>query len=164
MRGSIYRTGIGYDIHRLVKGRKLFLGGVRIPYSRGLLGYSDADVLLHAICDALLGAAGLADIGEHFPNKDVKYKGIRSTELLRRVLGFIKRKGFGVVNLDVTVVAEAPRISLWKLRIQKNIAKILKLTPQAVNLKATTAEGVGDIGKKKAIAAWCVVLLRRIKR
>ena len=159
-----YRLGIGYDIHRLAKGRKLFLGGVQIPYSKGLFGHSDADVLLHAICDAFLGAAGLADIGEHFPNTDVRYKGIRSTELLKKVLRLIKRKGFAVVNLDTTLVAQAPRISSWKLKIQSNIAKMINLKPEVVNLKATTAEGVGDIGKNKAIAAWCVALLRRTKR
>ncbi len=163
MKSDIYRVGIGYDIHRLVKGRKLFLGGIQIPHSKGLSGHSDADVLLHAICDALLGAAGEADIGKHFPNTDVKYKGIRSTELLKRVLRLIKRKGFAIVNLDTAVVAQAPKISSWKFKIQKNVAGILNLNPRAFNLKATTAEGMGDIGKNKAIAAWCAVLLRRAK-
>ena len=163
MKGDIYRAGIGYDIHRLVKGRKLFLGGIQIPYTKGLSGYSDADVLLHAICDALLGAAGLTDIGKHFPDTDVKYKGIRSTELLKKVLHLIKRRGFAIINLDTTLVAQAPRISLWRLGIEKNIAKILNISPKAVNLKATTAEGLGVIGKNKAIAAWGVVLLRRVK-
>ena len=160
----MYRAGIGYDVHRLVKGRKLLLGGIQVPYSKGLFGHSDADVLLHAICDALLGAAGLADIGEHFPDTDVKYKGIRSTELLKRVSRLIKREGFTVVNLDTILVAQAPRISLWKLKIEKNIARILKLNPETISLKATTTEGTGDIGKNKIIAAWCVALLRRIKR
>jgi 2-C-methyl-D-erythritol 2,4-cyclodiphosphate synthase len=163
MKESIYRVGIGYDIHRLVKGRKLFLGGVRVPYSKGLLGHSDGDVLLHAVCDAILGGLGLADIGKHFPNTDVKYKNIRSTELLKKVFRLIKNKGFAVVNLDVTVVAQAPKISLQRLEMQKSIAKLLNLSHESVNLKATTAEGVGDIGKNKAIAAWCVVLLRRGK-
>jgi len=160
---DIYRAGIGYDIHRLVKGRKLFLGGIQIPYSKGLYGHSDADVLLHAICDALLGGVGLSDIGEHFPNTDVKYKGISSTQLLKKVLQLIKKKGFKVVNLDTTVIVQAPRISLRRLEIQKSIARILSLRAKAVNLKATTAEGLGDIGKNKAIAAWCVALLRRRK-
>jgi 2-C-methyl-D-erythritol 2,4-cyclodiphosphate synthase len=163
MKSDIYRVGIGYDIHRLAKGRKLFLGGIRIPYSKGLSGHSDADVLLHAICDAFLGAIDLADIGEHFPNTDARYKGIRSTELLKRVLRLVKRKGFAIVNLDTTIVAQAPRISPWKFKIQKNITEMLKLNPRAFNLKATTAEGIGDIGKNKAIAAWCVALLRRRK-
>ena len=163
MKDDIYRVGIGYDIHRLVKSRNLFLGGIKIPYPKGLSGHSDADVLLHAICDALLGAAGLADIGEHFPDTDVKYKGIRSTELLKRVLRLINNKGFTVINLDTTLVAQAPRISLWKFKIEKNIARMLKLNLKAVNLKATTAEGLGEIGKNKAIATWCVVLLRRPK-
>ena len=158
-----YRVGIGYDIHRLVKGRKLFLGGIQIPYSKGLFGHSDADVLLHAICDALLGAAGLVDIGKHFPDTDVRYKGIRSTKLLNWVLHLIKKRDFAIVNLDVTIVAQAPRISPWESKIKNNITKILKLKSQSVNLKATTAEGVGDICKNKAIAAWCVSLLRRVK-
>ncbi len=158
-----YRIGVGYDIHRLVKGRKLFLGGIEIPHNKGLSGHSDADVLLHAICDAFLGAAGLADIGEYFPNTDSRYKNIRSTELLKRVLRIIKRRGFAVVNLDTTLVAQSPRISLWKARIQANIARLLNIGTELVNLKATTAEGVGDIGKNKAIAAWCVALLRRSK-
>ena len=163
LKDNIYRVGIGYDIHRLVKGRKLFLGGIQIPYSKGLTGHSDADVLLHAICDALLGAAGLADIGEHFPNTDVKYKGIRSTELLKRVLRLIKKNGFVIVNLDTTLVVQAPRISVWKFKIVKNIVNILNLELKAVSLKATTAEGLGEIGKNKAIAAWCVALLRKVK-
>lgn len=157
----MYRVGIGYDIHSLVKGRKLFLGGIQIPNPKGLSGHSDADVLLHAICDALLGAAGLSDIGEYFPDTDAQYKDIRSTELLKQVLRLIKVKGFAIVNLDTTVVAQAPKIFSWRLKIQKNIAKSLKLNPEAVNIKATTAEGLGDIGNNKAIAAWCAVLLRK---
>jgi 2-C-methyl-D-erythritol 2,4-cyclodiphosphate synthase len=164
MKSDIYRAGIGYDIHRLVKGRRLFLGGIQIPYAKGLLGHSDADVLLHAICDALLGGAGLADIGEHFPDTDARYKGIRSTELLNRVFRLIKARGFKVVNLDATLIAQAPRISSRRLEIEKNIAKMLQLKLESVSLKATTPEGLGDIGKNKAIAAWCVVLLRRARR
>ena len=159
-----YRAGIGYDIHRLVKGRKLFLGGVHIPYAKGLDGHSDADVLLHAICDALLGGLALTDIGEHFPDTDMKYKDIRSTELLKRVFGIIKKKGFSVVNLDATVIAQAPKISCLRGKMQRNIARILKIDSELVNIKATTVEGLGDIGKKKAIAAWCVALLRRGRR
>ncbi len=158
-----YKVGIGNDIHRLVEERKLFLGGVQIPYTKGLLGHSDADVLLHAICDAILGAAGLGDIGEHFPDTDAKYKDIRSAELAREVLSLIKQKGFDIVNLDATVIAQEPKISDWKPKIENSIAQILNLDIDAVNLKATTSEGLGDIGKNKAIAAWCVVLLRRQK-
>lgn len=164
MKKDNYRVGIGYDIHRLVKGRKLYLGGVQIPYSKGLSGHSDADVLLHAICDAFLGAIGLADIGEYFPNSDKKYKGIRSTQLLKKVLGFIDSEGFAVVNLDTTLIAEAPKVSSWKTKIKKSIARLLKLKVQTVNLKATTAEGIGEVGKNEAIAAWCVALLRRKNR
>ena len=164
MKDDIYRVGIGYDIHCLVKSRKLFLGGIQVPYTKGLSGHSDADVLLHAICDALLGAAGLTDIGEHFPNTDLKYKNIRSTKLLEKISRLIKRKGFTVVNLDTVLIAQAPKISLWRSQIEQNIAKVLKINPEAVNLKATTPEGVGDIGKNKAIAAWCAALLRRVKK
>lgn len=163
MKDPSFRTGIGYDIHRLVKGRKLFLGGLPIPYTKGLLAYSDGDVLLHAICDALLGAGGLADIGVHFPDTDIRYKGIRSTILLRRVLQLIKKQGFCVINVDAVIIAQAPKISVWRARLQKNIAKMLNIKPKAVNLKATTAEGLGDIGTGKAIAAWSVALLRRTK-
>jgi 2-C-methyl-D-erythritol 2,4-cyclodiphosphate synthase len=164
MKRDIYRAGIGYDIHRLVKGRKLFLGGIQIPYTKGLLGHSDADVLLHAICDAILGAAGLADIGKHFPDSDARYKDISSSELLKKVFRLIRAKGFKVINLDATLVAQAPRISLIRSKIEKHIAGLLGLKHKAVSLKATTSEGLGDIGKNKAIAAWCVVLLRRAKR
>lgn len=160
---SNYRVGIGYDIHRLAVGRSLFLGGVRIPSAKGLSGHSDADVLLHAICDALLGGAGLADIGVYFPDTDVQYKNIPSTELLKRVLALISKKKLSIINLDTVLIAEAPRIALWRMKIKQHIAKILHIQPQLVNLKATTAEGVGDIGKNKAIAAWCVVLLRSNK-
>lgn len=164
MKQGIYRVGIGYDIHRLVKGRRLFLGGVRFSYPKGLLGHSDADVLLHAICDALLGAASQGDIGMHFPDTDSRYKNIRSTELLKKVLRILKQKGLNIVNLDATVIAQAPKISAQSMQIKKNIAELLNLTPDKVNLKATTSEGVGEIGKNKAIAAWCVALLRGDKR
>lgn len=163
MSRDIYRVGIGCDLHRLVKGRKLFLGGIQIPYSKGLTGHSDADVLLHAICDALLGAAGLADIGQHFPDTDIKYKDISSTILLKNVLRLIRGKGFTIINLDSTVVAQAPQLSLWRSKIEKSIAKILRLNHNLINLKATTQEGLGEVGKKKAIVAWCVVLLRRAR-
>ncbi len=158
-----YRAGIGYDIHALVKGRKLFLGGVQIPYAKGLLGHSDADVLLHAICDALLGAAGLDDIGVYFPDTDVKYKDIRSTELLKKVLRLVKNKKFSIVNIDTIIIAQAPKISMWREKIQRSIAKVLLTAPDVINLKATTTEGLGQIGKNKAIAAWCVTILKKVK-
>ena len=164
MKKDIYRVGIGYDVHRLVKGRKLFLGGVNITHSKGLLGHSDADVLLHAICDALLGAAGLGDIGEHFPNTEIKYKDIRSAVLLKKVLLLLKDKHLKPVNLDTILIIETPNITPYKSKIERSITKLLDISEKAISLKATTAEGIGDIGKNKAITTWCSVLLRRIKR
>lgn len=156
-----YRVGIGYDIHRLVKGRKLFLGGIQIPYSKGLSGHSDADVLLHAICDALLGAAGLGDIGQHFPNNARAFKDIRSNKLLQAVVRMVEQRGFSIINLDSTLIAQAPKIVNYKNRMIKNIAGILKIKPEMLNLKATTSEGIGEIGRGGAISAFSIVLLKR---
>lgn len=152
------RIGMGYDIHRLVSGRRLILGGVEIPFEKGLLGHSDADVLLHAVCDALFGAAGLGDIGEHFPDTDPAYKGISSMKLLARTYEMVKA-GFSVVNLDAVVFAEAPKLSPYKLEMRKNIAGIVEIEPACVNIKATTSEGLGMIGKGEGIGAMCVALL-----
>lgn len=154
------RVGSGYDIHRLVQGRKLVLGGVTIPFEKGLLGHSDADVVLHALCDALLGAAGLGDIGQHFPDTDPSFKGISSMELLARTFQLIRDKGFCVNNVDATVLAEAPRLAPHCSAMQANIAGLLELEYGDVNIKATTMEGLGAIGKGEAIAATCVVTLQ----
>jgi len=153
----IYRVGIGYDIHRFKKGRKLFLGGVRIPHHQGLLGHSDADVLLHAVCDAMLGAAGLDDIGIHFPDKDNKYKDISSMVLLEKTFKLIKSRGYKVVNIDCTVIAQEPKIMPFRAGMKKNISGILG-TPD-INIKATTSEGIGPIGKSEGIACYSVALL-----
>jgi len=157
----IYRIGIGYDIHRLVEDRKLFIGGVEIPYIKGLLGHSDADVLLHAICDALLGAAGEGDIGEHFPDTDAKYRDISSLELLKSVGGLIKKKGFCVSNIDAIVIAQEPNLKPFKNRIEEKIAQALDLDQGVVNIKAKTNEGLGEIGNKEAIAAYAQASLSR---
>ena len=154
------RTGFGYDVHRLVQGRKLVLGGVIIPFEKGLLGHSDADVVLHALCDALLGAAGLGDIGQHFPDTDPRFKGISSMALLAETFELIRDKGFRVNNVDATIVAEAPRLASHRAAMQANIAGALEIDPADVNVKATTTEGLGAIGKGEAIAAMCVVTLR----
>lgn len=154
------RVGSGYDIHRLVQGRKLVLGGVVIPFEKGLLGHSDADVVLHALCDALLGAAGLGDIGRHFPDTEPSFKDISSMELLARTFRLVCDKGFCVNNLDATILAEAPRLEPHCPAMQVNIARVLELGTADVNIKATTMEGVGPIGKGEAIAAMCVVTLR----
>ena len=155
-----FRTGIGYDIHRLVLDRKLFIGGIEIPYIRGLLGHSDADVLLHAICDALLGACGESDIGELFPDTDPKYQSIASVELLKIVAQLVEKKGYEIANVDSVVVAQEPRLAPFKKRIKENIAGILGIQESAVNIKAKTNEGIGEVGAGEAIVSYATVLLR----
>ncbi|MBF0594848.1 MAG: 2-C-methyl-D-erythritol 2,4-cyclodiphosphate synthase [Candidatus Omnitrophica bacterium] len=157
-----YRTGIGYDVHVMVPGRNLVLGGVEIPHNKGLLGHSDADVLLHAISDALLGAAGKGDIGEHFPDTDLKYKGISSLVLLRQVGHLLETSGFQVVNLDCVLLAEQPKISPYKAQMKVNIAKELNVDVCQVNIKATTNEGLGFIGRQEGMAAYATVLLCKV--
>ncbi len=156
------RIGIGYDIHRLEEGRNLVLGGVRIPYKLGLAGHSDADVLLHAISDALLGALALGDIGQHFPNTDPQYKGISSIILLEKVNSLIKEKGFITNNVDSVVIAEAPKLAPFILIMRENIAKALNISAESVSIKATTAEKLGSLGQGKGIAAEAIVSVRAI--
>ncbi|MFA5335670.1 MAG: 2-C-methyl-D-erythritol 2,4-cyclodiphosphate synthase [Candidatus Omnitrophota bacterium] len=157
------RVGLGYDIHRLVEGRNLFLGGVEIPYIKGLEGYSDADVLLHAICDSLLGAMGMDDIGIHFPNNDPRFKGISSIELLHRVAVMAGERKFRIVNVDSTLIMEEPKILPFKAKMRKTIASVLGIDENRVNVKATTQEGVGAIGRGEAIAAYAVASVEEIK-
>jgi len=154
-----HRTGIGYDVHRLVKGRKLILGGVEIPHTEGLEGHSDADVLLHAVCDAVLGALGKGDIGEHFPDTDKKFKDISSLVLLENVHHLLEEEGFTVVNIDSVILAEKPLLKKYKPKMRFNIAYRLSMDEAQVNIKATTNEGLGFIGEKKGIAAYVTVLL-----
>ena len=156
------RIGHGYDVHRLVPQRPLIVGGVTIPYEKGLLGHSDADVLLHAICDALLGALALGDIGQHIPDSDARYKGIHSRTLLLRTNELIREKGWQIVNIDATVIAEAPRMSPYILEMRKNIAETLEIDIDAVSVKATTEEGLGFTGEGLGIAAHAVCLLFRV--
>lgn len=158
------RTGIGYDIHRLVKGRRLILGGVEIPHPKGLEGHSDADVVLHAVSDALLGAAGKGDIGEHFPNTDKSYKDISSLILLGKVYDLISREGYKVGNVDVVIQAEAPNLKSYKPRMKQRIAKALHIKESFVNMKATTNEGLGAIGRGQGIAAFAVVMVTKEKQ
>ena len=153
------RVGIGYDIHRLVAGRPLILGGVPFVYEKGLLGHSDADVLVHAICDALLGAAGLGDIGMHFPDSDPQFKDVSSLELLSESCRMLAAKGFRTVNLDCIVFAEAPKLSSRRHEMQTTIAKTMNIKPDQINVKATTTEGLGVIGKGEGIGAMCVALI-----
>lgn len=152
------RIGMGYDIHRLVSGRRLVLGGVAIPHEKGLLGHSDADVLTHALCDALLGAAGLGDIGIHFPDTDPAWAGIDSLKLLRRVRDMIAAD-WRVANIDATVLAQAPKIGPHRQAMCEKLASVLAISPARINIKATTAETLGAVGRGEGIAAQCVVLL-----
>ena len=153
------RVGIGYDVHRLAKGKKLVLGGIEIPYEMGLDGHSDADVLLHAICDAILGAIGKGDIGDHFPDTDNAYKGISSLVLLKKVKELALKSGYRIVNVDSVVVAEEPNLKVYKEKMRSCIAKELDIDEFSVNIKATTNERMGAIGKKEGIAAHATVLL-----
>jgi len=153
------KIGIGYDVHRFAKNRKLIIGGVEIPYKKGLLGHSDADVLLHAITDALLGAAGLGDIGEHFPDKDPEYKGISSILLLKKTASLLKEKGYKIVNIDSIVITEEPKLSPYKDEMKKNIAEALEISPENVNVKGKTEEKLGFTGRKKGIKAEAAALL-----
>lgn len=155
------RIGIGYDIHRLIEGRRLFLGGIEIPYIKGLQGHSDADVLLHAITDALLGAVAEGDIGEHFPDTDPEYKDVSSPELLKRVYDIIKKKGYAVDNVDTVIIAQEPKLMPFKKQMQQKIAKLLNIKEESVGIKAKTNEGLGEIGRKEAIASYAVVLLTK---
>ena len=156
-----FRVGHGFDVHQLVLGRKLIVGGVEIDYERGLLGHSDADVLLHAICDALLGAAGLGDIGRHFPDSDAQFKGIDSRELLRNVAKKIAADGFSVGNVDATIIAQAPKMAPHIAAMVSNIAADLSVDAGQVNVKATTTEKLGFTGRSEGIAAEAVCLLFR---
>ena len=153
------RVGQGYDVHKLVSGRKLIIGGVDIPHTLGLLGHSDADVLLHAVMDALLGAAALGDIGKHFPDTDEKYKGADSMELLRHVGAVIKEKGYKIINIDSTVIAQAPKLAPHIETMRCNIANGLGIDVDAVNVKATTEEKLGFTGAREGIAAQAICLI-----
>ena len=156
-----FRVGLGQDCHRLSEGRPLILGGVRLEHDRGLLGHSDADVLLHAITDALLGAAGFGDIGEHFPDVDPQYRGADSGRLLQAALGRVRDLGWRVVNLDCTVAAQRPKLSPFKPAIRDRIATLLDVPVERVNVKAKTGESVGPVGREEAMTAEAVVLLQR---
>ena len=151
------RVGFGYDVHPFIMGRKLVLGGEIIPYSKGLSGHSDADVLTHSLIDALLGAAGEGDIGQHFPDDDEQYKNISSLKLLKKTDGLLKRKKLMINNIDISVVLEEPRLSPYILQMRKNISKVLNLSVEKINIKATTSEKMGFVGRKEGIIAYCVV-------
>ncbi len=153
------RVGLGYDIHRLKEGRKLILGGVHLPFSSGLEGHSDGDVLIHAILDGLLGAGGEPDIGSYFPDTDERYKDISSARLLKKIREIISKKGYSIQNIDTVVIAQKPRIGPFRNKMRENIARILDIKLDQINIKAKTAERLGPIGEGKAIACQAVVLL-----
>ena len=156
---ELTRIGIGYDIHRLVEGRKLILGGVPIPFEKGLLGHSDSDVLTHAICDALLGAAALGDIGTHFPDSDPRWAGASSLECLARVVELLTERGYRVANIDATVIAERPKLMPYVQAIRQSLAPVLLIDVHQINIKAKTNEGLESVGRGEAMAAQAVVLL-----
>lgn len=156
------RIGQGYDVHRLVEERKLILGGVEVPYEKGLLGHSDADVLVHAVMDALLGAAALGDIGQHFPDTDPAYKGISSIELLKHVGALLEEKGYVVENIDATVIAQRPKLAAYRPQMAANIAQALHLDAGRVSVKATTEEGLGFTGSGEGIASQAITLLTEV--
>jgi 2-C-methyl-D-erythritol 2,4-cyclodiphosphate synthase len=157
------RVGIGWDIHKLVTGRKLILGGVEIPFEKGLLGHSDADVLLHAICDAMLGAAGLGDIGAHFPDSDPYFKDMTSLRFLKQSMERIAMEGYQVINIDSVIIAQTPKLSPYREAMTKAIADSLRIEPSRINIKFKTAEKIGSMGAGEGISAMCTVLLERSK-
>jgi len=153
------RVGIGHDVHRLVVGRPLIVGGVTIPFEQGLLGHSDADVLVHAVCDALVGAAGLGDIGRHFPDSDPAYAGVSSLVLLRRCLAMLVAGGWSILNIDSTIFAQAPRMAPFREAMCRTLAEAMALNPSCVNVKATTSEGLGAFGRGEGIGATAIALI-----
>ena len=156
----MYRIGNGYDVHRLVEGRKLILGGVNIPHSLGLDGHSDADVLCHALCDSLLGASGAGDLGKHFPDTDDQWKGVSSLVLLEETAKIIAKRGYQITNIDTTIVAQQPKLAPHIQAMTRNIAECLKILSDQVNIKATTTENLGFTGREEGISAYAVVLLK----
>ncbi len=155
------RVGVGYDCHRLSEGRRLVIGGVEIPNEKGLLGHSDGDVLIHAICDAILGAISEKDIGAHFPDNDMDYYGIESEKILSRCLEIMRNKGFRILNIDTVIVAQKPKIAPYREMIVKNLSRITGLKEEDVSVKAKTKEGLGFVGREEGIEAYAVVLVER---
>ncbi|MBI4664826.1 MAG: 2-C-methyl-D-erythritol 2,4-cyclodiphosphate synthase [Nitrospinae bacterium] len=159
----MFRIGHGFDAHRLVEGRRLVIGGVELDFPLGLLGHSDADALVHAVCDALLGASALGDIGKLFPDSDAKYKGISSIALLEEVSGRLRKAGFSIMNVDTTIAAEAPKMAPHSDKMRENLAKAMGIEPGQVSIKATTTEKLGFTGRGEGIAAWAVALITSTK-
>jgi 2-C-methyl-D-erythritol 2,4-cyclodiphosphate synthase len=153
------RVGVGYDVHQLVEGRKLFLGGIEIPFHKGLLGHSDGDVLIHAISDAILGAIGEGDIGMHFPDSDKAIEGIQSTKILAHVIGLARKKGYTITNIDAVVATQEPKIAPIRNAIQESLASIMGINVDRISIKGKTTEGLGFVGRKEGIAVYAVALL-----
>tara|TARA_Y100001936_G_scaffold254152_1_gene325813 strand:- start:16639 stop:17124 length:486 start_codon:yes stop_codon:yes gene_type:complete len=160
----MYRVGLGFDVHKTSEKKRLFIGGVRIPSKFGLVGHSDADVLIHSICDAILGALALGDIGDHFSDKDQKNKNKKSTIFLKKIMSLMKKEGYKIVNVDSTVICEKPRISKYKMKIKDTLSPILKINNKDLSIKATTFEGLGPIGNNEGIACKTIVMLEKIKK
>jgi 2-C-methyl-D-erythritol 2,4-cyclodiphosphate synthase len=160
-KGPAYRIGMGYDVHPFVEGRPLIMGGITIPYHQGLAGHSDADCLVHAICDALLGAIAEGDLGRHFPDSDPRYKDVESLLLLKKVAEMVEEKGFRVTNIDATIVAQAPKMAPYRSQMEERIAAHVGVEKKRVNVKATTTEGLGFIGREEGIAAYACVLVEK---
>jgi 2-C-methyl-D-erythritol 2,4-cyclodiphosphate synthase len=160
-KGLAYRIGMGYDVHPFAEKRPLILGGLTIPYRQGLAGHSDADCLVHAICDALLGAISEEDLGRHFPDSDPRYKDVESLLLLKKVVKMVEQKGFRITNIDATVVAQAPQLAPYRSQMEEKIAQTVGVEDEQVNVKATTTEGLGFIGRGEGIAAYAVVLVEK---
>ena len=158
-----YRIGSGVDFHKLIAGRDLWLGGIKIPHSKGALGHSDADVLLHAICDALLGSLALGDIGKHFPDTDPAYKDADSKDLLKQVVAMIRKKGYVIVNIDATLCLEAPKIAVYIPQMQETISTITRNKTRDISIKATTTEKLGFVGREEGVVAYATVLIRKKK-
>ena len=158
-----YRIGSGVDFHKLAEGRELWIGGIKIPHYKGAVGHSDADVLLHAICDAVLGAACLGDIGHHFPDTDAAYKNIDSKILLQKAIDLIKKQGYSIVNIDTTLCLEAPRIKPYIEQMQRAIAPIAEITEKDISIKATTTEQLGFVGREEGLIAYATVLLKKFE-
>ena len=156
------RIGYGYDVHPLGAGRKLILGGIEIPHHKGLLGHSDSDVLVHAVCDALLGAMGEGDLGRHYPSSDAKYKGISSLKLLEDVVGKLEAKGYSVGNIDSVIVAQAPRLSSYLVAMQKKMADVARIDPSLVNVKVKSGEGLDAVGREEGMVAHAVCLIEPV--
>ncbi|MDR2937659.1 MAG: 2-C-methyl-D-erythritol 2,4-cyclodiphosphate synthase [Prevotellaceae bacterium] len=161
--GCNFRIGNGYDVHRLAEGLPLWLGGIEVAHSKGCVAHSDGDVLIHALCDALLGAANLRDIGHHFPDNDAAYKNIDSKILLQKVMDLLRKKGYELVNADITLILQRPKIQSFIEKMQQRLSAVMQVSQEQISLKATTSEGIGFVGREEGVAAYATVLVEKVK-